>query len=390
MVTTPAGITAAAAGVAERATSARAVAAAHATSAEKGRRLSDEVAEALTEAGFARHFVPERWGGTAGSFAEVTTALAEVGEGCASAAWCGAIYSFMGRMAAYLPDEGQSDIWADGPDQRVCGSLPPAGQAVAVRGGWRLSGRWGLASAVHSADWALLGVLSPPRDGKRTPTLVAVPRKDFEILDAWDNVGLRGTGSHTVAVTDLVVPPHRTVPLANVQNGRPSSSPARCHDISLKAINGLSFASPALGSARAALAAWSAWASGKRDLTGAMARDKATTQLTLAQASGWIDAAALLLDRDARAADRETLTALEIARHTRDYSIATDLLAKSVNELFRAGGTRLQSLGNPVEQAWRDVNCAAGHFALNPAANAASYAAQVWAPAEQTAGVGPG
>lgn len=381
------GVTATA-GLAERARPARAVAAAYAASAEAERRLSGEVAEALTEAGFARYFVPERWGGTAGSFAQITAALAEVGEGCASAAWCGAIYSFMGRMAAYLPEEGQYDLWAETPDRRVCGSLTPAGKAVAVPGGWQLSGQWTLASAVHSADWALLGVLSPSAGGVKRPAFAALPRSAFEILESWDSIGLRGTGSHTIAVTDAFVPPHRTVPIAVVRNGQPGGSPARCHNVPLKAINGLSFVAPALGSARAALAAWSAWVSGKRDSNGATARDNATAQLALAQSSGWIDAAALLLERNARATDRQTLTSLDVSRHARDYSVAIGLLARSVDELFRAGGARVQSSSNPVQQAWRDVNCAAGHFALRLEANAAAYAAQVWAQADQARDTG--
>lgn len=386
-MTVPMGVTTAATGLAERAQSARAIAAAHAATAETRRQLSGEVAEALTEAGFARHFVPDRWGGTAGSFAEVTEALAEVGEGCASAAWCGAIYSFMGRMAAYLPEEGQYDIWSEGPDRRVCGSLTPAGTAVAVRGGWQLSGQWPLASGVHSADWVLLGVLSPPQGESRRPTFAAVPRRGFEILDTWDSIGLRGTGSHTIAVTDVFVPPHRMVPIAAVRNGKPGSSPTRCHNIPLKAINGLSFVPPALGSARAALAAWSAWISGKRE-GGGMARDKSTVHLALAQSSGWIDAAALLLERNARAADEEVLTSFDVSRQARDYSVAIGLLVRSVDELFRAGGGRVQSASSPVQQAWRDVNCAAGHFALRLEANAAAYAAQVWLRADQASSAG--
>jgi two-component flavin-dependent monooxygenase len=386
VVTVRAGDVAAAAGLASRAGCVRAVAAAHAAAAESSRRLSHEVAEALTEAGFARHFVPGRWGGTAGLFAEVTTALAEVGEGCASAAWCGAIYSFMGRIAAYLPEEGQHDIWGDTPDRRVCGSLTPAGQAAAVRGGWQLSGRWPLASAAHSADWALLGVLSPQVGGLRRPSYAAVPRSAFEIIDSWDSVGLRGTGSHTIAATDVFVPLHRTVPLVAVRNGRPSGSPAHCHNVPLKAVNGLSFVAPALGSARAALAAWSAWISGKREGDGAMARDKASAHLALARSSGWIDAAALLLDRSARAADLEVLTPFDVARHARDYSVAISLLTRSVDELFREGGARAQNSSNPVQQAWRDVNCAAGHLALRLEPNAAAYAAQVWARAGRASG----
>ncbi|MGH7822461.1 MAG: acyl-CoA dehydrogenase family protein [Candidatus Binatia bacterium] len=40
--------------------------------------------------------------------------------------------------------------------------------------------------------------------------LVFVPVSDAEIIENWDTLGMRGTGSHDVAVTDKFVPKHRT------------------------------------------------------------------------------------------------------------------------------------------------------------------------------------
>jgi hypothetical protein len=38
--------------------------------------------------------------------------------------------------------------------------------------------------------------------------------EDDEILDTWHTVGMRGTGSHDVAVTDVFIPERRTTILS--------------------------------------------------------------------------------------------------------------------------------------------------------------------------------
>ncbi|MER7912639.1 acyl-CoA dehydrogenase family protein, partial [Streptomyces sp. NPDC096068] len=95
---------------------------------EEERRLTAEIAGALSRAGFARHFVPERWGGGAGTFGHLLDASAELAETCASTAWCATLFAAHGRLAAYLPEEGRRDLWGASPDVRVAqgerGPLP--------------------------------------------------------------------------------------------------------------------------------------------------------------------------------------------------------------------------------------------------------------------------
>ncbi|MGH1556134.1 hypothetical protein ACRAWF_43230 [Streptomyces sp. L7] len=108
------------------------VAATHAAKAELDRRLGPEVTESIRAAGFARHFVPVRWGGSEGTFGVFARTVAEVAAGDASAAWCASIAATLGRIAAFLPEEGQRAVWGDGPDAFVVGALMPGGNARAV------------------------------------------------------------------------------------------------------------------------------------------------------------------------------------------------------------------------------------------------------------------
>ncbi|MFC7511692.1 acyl-CoA dehydrogenase family protein [Streptomyces thermocarboxydus] len=162
------------AGVAEHAHRVAEVAARHAHEAEDRRRPHPEVVEALLSAGFARHFVPAEHGGRVGTFAELTRAVTTVGAACTATAWCASLAANLARMAAYLPAEGRAEVWANGPDALVVGSLSPFGNAERVDGGYRLSGRWPYISGVDFSSWALLcGTV--PGSGGPVPTVFAVP-----------------------------------------------------------------------------------------------------------------------------------------------------------------------------------------------------------------------
>ncbi|MCD9141273.1 hydrolase [Streptomyces albireticuli] len=357
-----------------------ALAAERATSAEAARRLDPDVARALVDAGFSRHFVPLECGGNAGTFRELTPAVAEIGRECAATAWCASLMANLSRMAAFLPAEGFREVWADGPDAVVVGSLMPAGRARKVPGGWRVSGRWSYISAVDSSHWALVCATVPGAE-RSSAKVFAVPRAQFSVADTWFNIGMRATGSNTVTVEDVLVPDARCFDRQDLFTGRAVDSAAPCHSVPLEAVNGLSFATPVLGAARGALAAWSAYLTEKARSAAARPDapqvDRASAHATLARCAADIDAAALLLERASLIGDKgAAATRLEVTRNLRDCSYAVDVLVTSVNRLFHAAGTSGQAESNPLQRLWRDVNSAASHIALQFQPAADSYAAQ--------------
>ncbi|MFJ4683208.1 acyl-CoA dehydrogenase family protein [Streptomyces sp. NPDC091377] len=362
------------------------VAARHADEAEDARRLSLPVVDALREAGFARHFVPAAYGGEAGAFGELTSAVSVVGEGCTSAAWAASLAAYAGRYAAFLPEKGQSELWADGPDALLAAALMPSGTAERVSGGWTLDGEWKYISGIHFADWALACAPVPdegPADGGRPPVrYFAVPRGDLTIVDSWNPVGMRGTGSDTLTLSGVYVPEHRTLARSDVHEGRAPASDARCHIVPMYAVNALPFAVPLIGAARGALRGWTARTVPRVDRRGRSVAEQPATQVVLARSAAEIDAAELLIHRTAAFADgTETLPEAEAAvRGPRDLALAVDLLVSAVDRVYRASGTSGQSVTDPVQRFWRDVNSAASHVALSFETTGAAYGA--WALAE--------
>ncbi|MFI9112460.1 acyl-CoA dehydrogenase family protein [Streptomyces venezuelae] len=379
-----------------------AAAARHAEGSERSGRLHPEVVTAMTAAGLARHFVPRRWGGRAGGFAELLDTVAEVGTACASTAWCGALLAAHGRLAAHLPVEGQRELWGDSPDTRVAAAVvPPAGRLRRVPGGWRLSGEWAFASGVEDAEWVLLASLDHSEAGAPGYRVLAVPRERVGIRETWDAVGLRATGSHSVVIeeaAEVFVPSHRTflretlvtgvVDPGEGAAGSEGGEVAPCHRVPYQLVASLQFAAPALGAARGALEAWTLMTGLRRLPDGRPLTEDPVVQQTLSRSAAEIDAAHLLLKAAATRADgwpggaagagaraaREAVTAL----NQRDAAGAVDLLVGAVERLMRAGGARGLIAGGGLERAWRDVHAIAAHAALQPAPAAAAYAATVF------------
>ncbi|MFJ5997427.1 acyl-CoA dehydrogenase family protein [Streptomyces sp. NPDC092370] len=361
---------------------------AHAAAADTTGRLAAETVALLTRAGFARHFVPRVWNGTEGTFTELFAAVAAVGEGCASAAWCAALWATHAKYAAHLPLEGQRELWGESPDVRIAAGLRPSGVATSLPGGWLLSGTWECVSGITDADWLLLAAPAAGEPPLPAPgiRLFAVPAASVRIRRSWSSTGMRGTGSHTAVLEfPVVVPEHRTCALADVLAGLPGPGLPHCHTAPAYLGAGVLMCAPALGAARGALREWTAWAARTRSRTRPDG-DRAGLHLVLAQVADDIEAAELLLRDAALRADSGTRAERDVARNRRVAAAAAHLLVTAVERLFREAGMYACGSPGPLERAWRDVHVLAAHQALRRETAATQYAASVFADLTPEAG----
>src|SRR5262245_22570516 len=88
--------------------------------------------------------------------------------------------------------------------------LAPSGTSVAVDGGFVISGRKQFVSGALSAGAFSTWVMAPPpADGEAPEAIgIGVPASadGVKIIETWDALGMRGTGSHDVEFTDVFVP----------------------------------------------------------------------------------------------------------------------------------------------------------------------------------------
>lgn len=344
------------AGLAEAAEKVRILASRHAAEADRTRNLSPDVVAAIREAGFARHFVAARWGGSEGSFAELTRAVITVGEGCPATAWCASLSAYSARFASHLPAEGHHALWGAGPDVVVATALIPAGKAVRTGGGWQLSGSWHYVSGVDFADWTLVCAAVPGPEGPPELRFFALPSSAYSVQETWDSVGMRATGSHTLVADGVLVPEHLSFARTEMLTGRNRDSDVPSHNVPFQAVGGLTFVAPVAGAAIGAMNAAVAVLTGKRRTH--------SVELQVTRAAAMLDAARHLVEQNARTMDERGLTPELMARNERNAVFAAELLVESVGLAVAASGSGGLGEGLPLQRFWRDVTTAASHVAL--------------------------
>lgn len=343
-------------GLAGAAEKVRILAARHAAEADRTRELAPEVIRAIREAGFARHFVAAEWGGTEGSFAELSEAIVTIGEGCPATAWCASLSAYSARFASHLPQEGHRALWGESPDVVIATALMPAGRAGRVEGGWRLSGKWSYVSGIDFADWALVCAAVPGGEGPPELRFFALPASAYGVQKTWDSVGMRATGSHTLVAEDVLVPEHLSFARADMLSGRNATSQVSAHNVPFQAVGGLTFIAPVAGATVGVLNAAVAALTGKRRTH--------STELQVTRAAAMIEAARFLVKQNAETIDERGFTPELMARNERNATFAAELLTDATGLLVAASGSSGLGEGLPLQRFWRDVTSAASHIAL--------------------------
>ena len=134
----------------------------------------------------------------------------------------------------------------------------PAGTRLAVEGGYRLTGQWPFNSGAHHCHWLVFipqikdgDTARTTKDGAPVQRFVYVSADKAKIVDTWHTLGMRGTGSHDVALDDVFIPERHTALLAPLERpGKAFGSPLYRLTVWLPIAT---LAVPALGIARAAI-----------------------------------------------------------------------------------------------------------------------------------------
>lgn len=181
---------------------------------EAGRRLPVALVERLKAAGLFRMFVPRSHGGLEVDLRaglDVLEALARID---GSTAWTVMIGAETPQVLALLSRARFDAIYAGGPDVILGGGSNVQGEAHVSEGGYRVTGRWSFASGSEHCDY-LFGNCVVMQDGAPRPGPapelpetrgVLFPASSARVIDTWNALGLRGTGSHDIAVDDLLCP----------------------------------------------------------------------------------------------------------------------------------------------------------------------------------------
>jgi alkylation response protein AidB-like acyl-CoA dehydrogenase len=228
----------------------------HAQANEDGRRVCDEVVQALEDAGFFGIAVPNHRGGKGASFRTLVDTIAEVSRVDGSTGWTVALLNLCTWIASLYSERALDEVFGANPNARACGISTMPARSERVPGGYRLTGEWAYASGSFHAQWAVLGInLGARQDGSPRLGLGLVPLSDLTIKDTWHIAGMRATGSNTLVADDIFVPDHRIQAFENMAMdiyAREWDEEPNCHATFLPVCQMVQGA-PQLGLARAAI-----------------------------------------------------------------------------------------------------------------------------------------
>ena len=328
-------------------------------------KVPKDVMDKMHDAEMFRMCLPESLGGGAASPMELMQVLEIVAGADASTGWCLGQALGCTMAAGYVSHEVAEEIF--GPKDAVLAWGPPGkAKAVVADGGYISTGEWRFGSGSRNATW--LGCHSPvfDADGERvmndngSPKMrtMLIKKEQAEMIDVWQVIGLRGTGSDNYKTDNVFVPEAYTT----WRDSQPDRvEPGPFYSIPLLTCYGMAFSGLSLGIARSMMESFKELAVDK--VGGGMTmvlRENAYIQAQVAEAEAKIlSSRAFLMQMleeywaclcsgeapsyDLRARLRLSITyAMNQAREAATYA-------------YHAAGTNAIFENNPFERRFRDI-----------------------------------
>ena len=348
----------------------------HADAADRATRMLPAVEAALHRAGLFRYHQPKSWGGMELDFIAYFDIPEMLARGDCSVGWNIANLSSHHRNVAMFSEQAQQEMWGENRDCLVASGIAFAqGRGQPVEGGLLLSGRWSFCSGVDVAQWNMLACQI--REGEQIVDYryCMVPRAQYEIIDDWQTLGMRGTGSRSVRCENVFVPEHRTQSMYVAKPGhefpglRINTHPA--FKVPASSLGGHCIAGAIVGNAQAALDTTIDWVKSRStSYTGAKMRDFQSVQLRIGAAAAKVDAARVVLRNDCLVADAAIKAgkALDLeakVRNKRNCAAAVKLCTEAVDSLVEMAGANGIYDSAPLQRMFRDAHAASAHINFN-------------------------
>jgi alkylation response protein AidB-like acyl-CoA dehydrogenase len=342
---------------------------------EAGRSLTEPLVQAMVDAGFYRLYLPRSLGGgelDPLTYFDVIEALARVES---AAAWSALISTGAMTIASRgLGDEVLAVMFASPRHTIMAGSGPARGRALPAPGGYRVTGRWSQGSNIRLARWVLVGChlydgaepwLGP--DGGPVYLRCVLPASQVEVIDTWRTTGMRGTGSHDFAITDVFIPQERVHGLIE-QSHRPQPL------YQFVGWTHVAHAAVGLGIARVAIEEFIALAGGKRATwlaTEGRLATRTTIQAKVAQAEALVGSGRAYVREATRdiwqtvcrgerpSPEQRAVYRLAVAR-------AYDNAVEAVDLMYRVAGASAIYAESRLDRCLRDIHTAAAHVWVSP------------------------
>ena len=343
---------------------------------EAARRLLPETLADMNRLGLMRYAQPKRYGGMEHDFIAIYEIPSILARGDASTGWNTGNLAIHHWMLALYDERAQEEVWGENPDAQIASGIAyPQGRARKVDGGFVVSGHWNFSSSVDGAHWNMLAAQVFDGDRVVDHRMCLLRQSEYEVIDDWQVLGMRGTGSKSVKATDVFVPEHRALCMylargdASFPGARVNANPT--YRVPLSALGSHCIAGGAVGAAMAAVELTCESVKARStNYTGMKMRDFQAVQLRVGEAGAKVDAADLVLKNDCYhaqriAAENRMPTVEEKLRFKRNVAWAVQQCVEAVDSLHAMAGANGIYDRYPIQRLFRDMHALAGHIGFS-------------------------
>ena len=341
-----------------------AVIAASVDAIERERRIPAAVLDRLVGSRLLRMLLPRSVGGEEAEPALYLAAIEEIARHDASIGWNVFVANSSALIAAFLDLAVAREVFAN-PAAIIAWGPPNAARAVAVQGGYRVGGTWDFASGCRHASWMGVHCLVQEPDGslrlnpQGRPLIRSLlfPVAQASLLDTWNTIGLRGTGSDSYSVTDLFVPDAYSTTREEPDLRR---EPGPLYAFTMQGLYAVGVAGVALGTARAMLDGFIELAGSKAPRGLARLADSPVVQADVAKAEARLGAArAYLMDTLASIYARaDGIASIAVPDRARVRLACTNAIHGAIEVAdftYKSAGVDAIFPGTPFERRFRDI-----------------------------------
>jgi len=338
------------------------------------RRQPDQTVADILESGLYGVMKPKRYGGSELGTESLIDVTIELASADPSTGWVYMLWAAHMWLQALWPVKALDEMWAN-PNSLASSVVSTIGDVTKVDGGYHWSGRGLFSSGVDHCDWLTAAVPIKEGDEVVDHRWMLLPREDFEIVDDWHTVGLRGTGSKTIVVDDVFVPEYRTVSTESIVAGEAPGREVNTHPM-YGAPMGANFTGamsvPALGAAKGLVELFRARLESRvqspdRTNSPYVGDGTGTTMARFAEVAASLDASYSLLVWNAAhyaCAPAKGVTPVEGEKLRRDMTFTAQEARRAANRLFEECGGSGLGESSLLAHFWRDTNAAAAHRGL--------------------------
>lgn len=355
---------------------------------EEIRRVPEETIQELKEGGLFTMLRPIRYGGQETNLRTYSEAVVEVSRGCASTGWIVALCAIRELMVAEsFSEKTHDEIFGQNPEDVLFAGVYEPRKCVVkkVEGGYLIEeGFWMFCSGSLHATWGYFGFPILNEEGVMVDQkLMTVPFSELEINDDWHTLGLRGTGSNSVKMTNVFVPEHRVTSFNEALNGNFESAHLRDIPLYHSALFPgliLSLGLPGLGVLKNALDLFKEALPFRRaaHMGVEFVKDAASTHALLGEATLKVETAEhyfynLADEIDRWAGEKKYMERSARVKALADIGYANKLLKEALDLLLAGSGSGFVYDGHPMQRIIRDFLTLHSHRSLSPIITIENY-----------------